>query len=240
MALGVCLLVVDPPRPAGPGLHRTARSPYRESVLWRIHLGSALLVIPQFAVASFTLVYLVSQRHWDPVDAGRLIFVFQLVGAGGRVVTGVWSDRVHSRLRPMRRLAVASTVLMTLLAAAAASGAWWIVPVFGTAAVVTVADNGLAYTAVAETAGVAWSGRALGVHNTGQNVASLLTAPLLAAVIGDHRYAFGFALVAIFPLLAIPLTPVRRERHSSDWVAATADQSERIGDRLPFGKARTP
>ncbi|MDT4980231.1 MAG: hypothetical protein QOG07_2110, partial [Pseudonocardiales bacterium] len=34
----------------------------------------------------------------------------------------------------------------------------------------------------------------------------------LAAVIGDGRYALGFALVMLFPLLAIPLTPVRAER----------------------------
>jgi hypothetical protein len=52
------------------------------------------------------------------------------------------------------------------------------------------------------------------VQNTGQNVASLLTAPLLAAVIGDTRYALGFAVVAVFPLLAIPLTPVRVEQRT--------------------------
>ena len=40
----------------------------------------------------------------------------------------------------------------------------------------------------------------------------MATAPVLAAVIGGGRYALGFALVAVFPLLAIPLTPVRAER----------------------------
>ena len=61
--------------------------------------------------------------------------------------------------------------------------------VFALASVVTVADNGLAYTSVAELAGTAWSGRALGVQNTGQNVVAVLTAPVLAAVIGESRYA---------------------------------------------------
>jgi hypothetical protein len=37
----------------------------------------------------------------------------------------------------------------------------------------------------------------------------VVTAPVLAEIIGGSRYALGFALVAIFPLLAIPLTPVR-------------------------------
>jgi MFS family permease len=58
---------------------------------------------------------------------------------------------------------------------------------------------------------MSWAGRALGVQNTGQNVAALLTPPLLAAVIGDSRYPIGFALVAILPLLAVPLIPVRAE-----------------------------
>jgi MFS family permease len=212
-ALAVLLWVTDPPRaPRAPDAPGTA-SPYRGSWhLGRIHLASALLVVPQFAVATFMLVYLVGQRHWDPAAAGRLIFGFQLAGAAGRVVAGVWSDRVGSRLLPMRQLAVASAVLMGMLALGAWLDAVWIIAGFALGAVITVADNGLGFVAVAERAGTEWSGRALGVQNTGQNVAAVLTAPLLAAVIGDGRYALGFALVMLFPLLAIPLTPVRAER----------------------------
>jgi MFS family permease len=93
---------------------------------------------------------------------------------------------------------------------------WFVVLGFALASVVTVADNGLAYTSVAELAGREWSGRALGVQNTVQNLAAIATAPMLAAVIGESRYARGFALVAIFPILAIPLTPVRAERQARD------------------------
>jgi sugar phosphate permease len=212
MALAVTLIVVNPPpRPRAAG--DPAGSPYREpSALWRVHAASALLVVPQFAVASFTLVFLVGERHWDAVSAGRLVFAFQATGAVGRIGAGVWSDRVGSRLGPMRQLALASALLMIGLAVGAATGGAWIVVVFGLAAVVTVADNGLAYTSVAELAGPAWSGRALGVHNTGQNVVAVLTAPVLAAIIGGPGYAAGFAIAALCPLIAIPLTPVRAER----------------------------
>ena len=188
-------------------------------MLWRIHAASALLVVPQFAVSAFTLVYLVGQRHWDPTAAGRVIFWFQIAGAAGRIGAGVWSDAVRSRLTPMRQLAVASALLMAMLAAGAWLDAWWVVAGFGLGAVVTVADNGLAFTAVAEFAGSAWAGRAMGVQNTGQNIAALLTAPLLAGVIGDTRYALGFAVVALFPMLAIPITPVRAERSVQPAVA---------------------
>ncbi|MDT4913756.1 MAG: hypothetical protein QOC66_2884 [Pseudonocardiales bacterium] len=209
----VLVLVVDPPRPARAAGAPPVTSPYRGSRdLARVHAASSMLVVPQFAVATFTLVYLVGQRHWDPAAAGRLIFGFQVAGAAGRVLTGLWSDRVRSRLVPMRQLAAASAALMVLIALGAATGLWFVVLGFALGAVVTVADNGLAYVSVAEMAGREWSGRALGVQNTAQNVAAVATAPLLAGVIGDSRYALGFALVAVFPLIAIPLTPVRAER----------------------------
>jgi sugar phosphate permease len=213
----VLVLVVDPPRPPRAADAPPIRSPYRGSRnLARVHLASAMLVVSQFAVAAFTLIYLVGQRGWDPTVAGRAIFGFLVAGALGRVVTGVWSDRVRSRLVPMRQLAVASAALMVLIAVGAATQMWFVVLGFALASVVTVADNGLAYTSVAELAGREWSGRALGVQNTVQNLAAIATAPMLAAVIGESRYARGFALVAIFPILAIPLTPVRAERQARD------------------------
>jgi sugar phosphate permease len=212
-ALATLLLVADPPRPErAPGAMPDA-SPYRGSTdLVRVHLSSALLVVPQFAVASFTLVYLVGQRHWDAAAAGRLVFAFQFAGAAGRIASGVWSDRVRSRLRPMRQLAVTSATLMAVIALGAYTELWFVLVGFALGAVITVADNGLAYTSVAEIAGSQWSGRALGVQNTVQNIAAVAAVPLLAAVIGESRYALGFVLVALFPLLAVPLTPVRAER----------------------------
>ena len=209
----VALLAADPPRAPRVSGAQVARSPYRGSWhLGRVHLASAMLVLPQFAVATFTLAYLVAERHWDPAVAGRMIFCFLVAGAFGRVAAGVWSDRVGSRLRPMRQLAVASAALMIVIAVGAATGLWFVILGFAVAAVVTVADNGLAYTAVAEMAGTDWSGRALGVQNTVQNVAAVAAAPLLAALISTSGYAIGFLMTAVFPVLAIPLTPVAAER----------------------------
>jgi sugar phosphate permease len=211
-AVLVLVLTSDPPRPARAADAPAAGSPYRGSWhLGRVHLASAMLVVPQFAVATFTLAYLVGERDWNPSVAGRMIFGFLVAGALGRVVAGVWSDRVGSRLRPMRQLAVASATLMGVIAVGAAAGSWIVIVGFAVGAVVTVADNGLAYTAVAELAGAEWSGRALGAQNTVQNVAAVLASPLLAALISGTDYAVGFVVTAIFPLLAIPLTPVRAE-----------------------------
>jgi sugar phosphate permease len=227
----VLLVVVNPPRPAlsPAAAAAAASSPYRGVwTLWRVHAASSMLVVPQFAVATFTVAYLVGQRHWDPITAGRAMFAFQVAGAAGRIGAGIWSDAVRSRLSPMRQLAIASAVLMALLALGAAVHARWIVAVFAVAAIVTVADNGLGFTAVAEIAGSAWAGRALGMQNTAQNLTAVLTAPALAAVIGDGRYSLGFLVAVICPILAVPLTPVR-----ADLRAGTASPGHSCRARRP-------
>lgn len=56
-----------------------------------------------------------------------------------------------------------------------------------------------------------WAGRALGTQNTAQNIAGSLTPPLLGALIGGAGYGLGFAIAAVFPLLAIGATPFAAE-----------------------------
>jgi predicted MFS family arabinose efflux permease len=212
LAALVAVLVQDPPRPPRKETERT-RSPYLESsALWRLHGSSALLVVPQFAISAFSLEYLVSAQHWTPGAAGVFLGVVQAAGAAGRIATGRWADLVGSRLRPMRQLAVASTLVMLLLALGDRVAPWLAVVVIAVGAVITVADNGLGFTATAELAGTQWSGRALGAQNTAQNVAAALTPPLLGALVGGSSYAVAFAVGATFPLLAIFTTPVASEK----------------------------
>lgn len=211
VGLLVLALVLDPPR-AVAGSIAVSGSPYRVATLWRLHAASTLLVVPQFAVSGFSMAYLVGARHWDPLAAGRLLFLAQLLGAAGRIGAGSWSDRVASRMVPMRQLAVASTLVMLAAAVASHYRSPAIVLILVLGAVITVADNGLGFTAVAEFAGSGWAGRALGAQNTAQNVAAALTPALLGALISGHGYPLGFAVGAAFPVLAIALTPVRFER----------------------------
>lgn len=213
VAVLVLALVTNPPRAAAnaSGEHR---SPYHSAQLWRVHASSMLLVVPQFAVSAFVLEYLVNQRHWEVLAAGRLVFAMQVGGAAGRIGAGVWSDRVRSRLRPMRQIAVASALTMVAIAIGDARHAAFVVAAFAIGAVVTVTDNGLGFTAAAEIAGTAWAGRALGAQNTAQNIAVILTPPLLGVLIESTSYSTGFLVAAIFPVIAVALTPVpRRARH---------------------------
>ncbi|MCW2948681.1 MAG: transporter [Actinoallomurus sp.] len=228
-ALLVALLVRDPARTAV-GEPHGGGSPYRTPVLWRIHAASALLVVPQFAISAFALVYLVDARGWDGATAGRVLAVAQVGGAAARLAVGHWSDRAGSRVRPMRTLAVGIGLVMLALAAGTVAG-WEVATVaLLAAAVITVTTNGLAFTAVAEYAGRSWAGRALGIQNTGQNLLAAATPPVLGSLVARSAYGTAFAAVAAFPLAAALLIPIRFERGPRDRAAPD-------GGELPAGAA---
>ena len=191
------------------------RNPYRgDGFLWRIHAVSILLVVPQFTLTTFALVWLVTDQGWNALAAGVLVGVAQFVGAIGRIGVGVLSDRVGSRVRPLRWVAVSAVVVMLLLAGVGLLQ--WPVAVavaLVVASAVTVADNGLAFTSVAEMAGPAWAGRALGAQNTGQFIAASVVGPAVGALIGLVGYPLAFLAVAVLPALAIPIIPSEAAEH---------------------------
>jgi sugar phosphate permease len=206
-------LIVDPPRPTRAEAADRGQlvNPYRrDHRLTRIHLASALLVVPQFTVWTYMLVWLIDDKGWSTFAASALVATTQVLGAGGRIAAGWWSDRVGSRLGPMRVVAIAAAA--TMLSLGLLSGTPLGIALIVIATAVTVADNGLAFTSVAEIGGPFWSGRAMGLQNTGQYVVSALVPPLVGAAVEGRGYGFAFAAVAIFPLVAIPLVPVRGER----------------------------
>jgi sugar phosphate permease len=212
-ALLIVVVVRDARRDPAPAVK--AASPYRGDYLWRIHLASSLMVIPQFTVAAFGFDYLVSGRGWSIASAGPLLAGAQIGGAGIRLTAGWWSDRAGSRLGPMRSLCLATGGVLLSLAVGATSGSALAVLAVLIAAILTVSTNGLAFTAVAERAGQAWAGRALGLQNTAQNVCAAATPPVMAAVITGigplAGYPAAFSVVVGLPLLAALVLPVASE-----------------------------
>ncbi|MFA0851581.1 MFS transporter [Curtobacterium sp. WHRI 8282] len=214
--LAVCCAIgiTDPPRPARTTVATTATAnPYRSSgFLWRVHAVSVLLVVPQFTLSTYGLVWLVG-LGWSTPAAGLLVGAAQFVGAIGRILVGGWSDRAGSRVGPLRIVAVSAAVVMAVLAVVDATHLAGAAVFLVLATSVTVADNGLAYTSVAEAAGPFWSGRALGAQNTGQFIAASAVGPGIGALVGALGFAASFGIVAVLPLLAVPLVPRRDRLH---------------------------
>lgn len=207
-AVACALTIVDPPRPERSAA-TTVVNPYRaDSYLARIHLASALLVIPQFTVWTFMLVWLQIDRQWSAGAAGLLVATAQLLGSIGRIGAGHLSDVVGSRMRQLRWIAALAAATMLALGLAMGAHLWVAVPLIVLASVVTVADNGLAFTATAERAGPWWSGRALGVQNTGQFLTAAVVPPVVGAAIAASSYAVAFGLTAVFPLAALAILPL--------------------------------
>ena len=206
--VAVLALVLDPPRPSATAA--LTANPYRASwFLTRVHGVSVLLVIPQFLVWTFSLTWLVQERHWSAAAAGALVAVTHLLGALGRIAVGHLSDVAGSRVRPLRWVALAAGASMALLALTEPLGVAVLLLVI--ASTVTVADNGLAFTSVAERAGSYWSGRALGLQNTAQYVAAAAVAPVAGLAISQWGYAATFAISAMCPVLAAAVVPVHDE-----------------------------
>jgi MFS family permease len=228
LAVACGVVLRDPARPPLGETTGAAANPYRGSAtLLRIHLVSVLLVIPQFTVSTFGLVWLIAEQHYPTTLAGVVVGVAQLIGAFGRIGVGVWSDRIGSRMRPLRWVALAAVASMFVMAGVGL----FVSPLAGVAliiaATITVADNGLAFGAVAEIAGPRWSGRALGAQNTGQWIGASLVGPLAGLLIGVIGYPLTFVVSGVCALVAVPLVPSAGDAEHGTPAAASLTPASR-------------
>ena len=83
------------------------------------------------------------------------------------------------------------------------------------ATVLTVADNGLAFTAVAERAGPSGPGAPSASRTPHSSSPPRLVPPLAGLLIATEGYAAAFGVAAAFPVLAAALVPVGDERGPS-------------------------
>ncbi len=211
VAAVACVLGVhDPPRPEQPKVDfQELADLYHKPVLWRIHVASALLMVPQPVVLTFMLVWFISRHGLSMAWAGVLVGLSQILGALGRIAAGRWSDRIGSRMRPLRIICVGTAVVMTVLAFTDQVG-WGFaaVPMMVVASAIA-GDNGLPFTTIPELAGPFWSGWALATQNTFERLVVAAAPPLFAVLIVASGYPLAFAICAVFPLIALPLVPLR-------------------------------
>src|SRR4029450_9558840 len=113
---------------------------------------------------------------WEGAAAGVLAAV-QIVAAALRMGGGRWSDRIGSRLRPLRLVGIASAVTLALATAVLPAPLVVLVPAFVLAGGLSMAWNGLSFTAAAEIAGRSRSGAALGMQQSALAGAGGLGAP---------------------------------------------------------------
>jgi MFS family permease len=210
-ALASAIGIVSPPRKSREkASEEELANPYRRSLaLWRIHAVAGLLMMPQTITVTFMLVWLIENLHWSVASAGGLVTLSQLLGALGRITVGRWSDRIGSRMVPVRIIAACAALTLFLLAWADQVNSRYQALLMVAISVIAALDNGLEATAITEFAGPFWSGRALGIQNTTQRVMAAAGPPLFGVLITAARYPTAWTLCGLFPLVAIPLVPTR-------------------------------
>ena len=208
MALGaacLCSTVVaglvlrDGPADRDPAVH-VGPSPFRDHRVWSMAFGSALLVAPQMCLVGFTVVFLHDSRGMSAGAAAIVLATIQLLGIGGRIAAGRWSDLVASRIAPMRTIAFVTSVLTLLTAIVAGAPLILLIPVLVAAGTLAMSWNGLAFAAAAEVSGRAKSGVAIGLQQSVLNGIGAAYPPLFGALVAVTAWRYGFAAIALLPL----------------------------------------
>jgi sugar phosphate permease len=191
----------EPPLTSGEelgGLH-----PVRDRRIWTLSTGSALLVCAQIGLLGFLVLFLHAERGLSTAAAAGVLASIQIGGGAARIGFGYLSDRVGSRLTPLRAIAAGIAVALALTAALLAAPLAALVPALVVAGVLSQSWNGLSFATAAELAGRARSGAALGFQQTALGIAGATTPIALAQLVGASSWRVGFAALAACPLAGL-------------------------------------
>jgi MFS family permease len=172
----------------------------RDPRLWRLCTVSGLYVVAQMAVLSFVTLYLHDERGLTKGAAAAVLGLVQIGAVVLRVGAGRWSDRLGSRIVPLQRIGLAMTATLGLATVLLDAPLVLLVPAFVVAGALTMAWNGVAFAAVAELAGRARSGAALGIQQTVLSLAGVVAPIAFAAVVSAGSWHVAYGLAALFPL----------------------------------------
>ena len=199
--VGVVLMREAPARSV-PELSDVAR-PFHDLRNWLLAVGSGLFVVAQLALTNYPVLFLHQHRGLSTHSAAYVLAAMNVFGIGARIASGRWSDRVRSRVGPLRTLGLliaAGTAAVALLVDAPLAV---LVPVLVVAGVLSLSWNGVAFTAAAEMAGTSRSGAALGFQQTLLGVIAAIFTPAFAAFVAATSWRVAFAAAAIFPVLGL-------------------------------------
>jgi MFS family permease len=193
---GVTIADVPAPVDAPPG----TASPLRDERLWRIAVGSALVVAPQMCVVGFTVLLLHDHRGLSAGRAAAALAVVQALGIAARIGAGRWSDVVGSRLAPLRTIALVDAVLVLGCAVVLDAPLVALLPLLVVAGVLAMSWNGLAFAAAIEAAGHRRSGVAIGLQQSVLNGFGAVYPGAFGALVGRTSWTWGFVAVALLPV----------------------------------------
>ncbi|WP_019632360.1 MFS transporter [Actinomadura atramentaria] len=188
------------------------RSPLLDADVWRVALASALLTVPQFAVLTFTGIFLHDARGAGGAVASAAVLVAQLGGGAARIWTGRRTDRGGDRRSVIRVIGVLAAVAMGGAAVLVHAPLPLTAGALALGGLLANAWHGVAYTEIAVLAGADRAGTALGLEGTAVFGAAFVTPVAVPPLLGATSWTAVWACAAAAALLAVPLTPPARRR----------------------------
>ena len=189
-------------RPGEDGIERSSvLATLRDRRLVRLSAASGLYLYAQVAVISFGVVFLHDDHGLTDGQAALVIAVAQVLAVGLRIEAGRWSDALGLRVVPLRRVGLAIAGALAATAVLAAGPLWLLLPVLAVAGALSMAWNGLSFTAAAELAGAARSGAALGFQQSVLSAIGVAAPPVFAATVSLASWSVAFGLAVLLPLV---------------------------------------
>ena len=188
-------------QPTGATFEETAPWSLRDTRLWLLCTASGFYVFAQIAVIGFVVLYLHDERGWSDGEAGVVLAAIQVLAIGMRIGAGAWSDRVGARVPALRWIGLATFAALALVAVILDGPAAIVVIGFILAGTLSMAWNGLSFTAAAELAGRLRAGAAIGVQQTTLGLFGLIAPIAFAATVSATSWRVAFALAALSPIV---------------------------------------
>ena len=173
----------------------------RDARLWRLSVSSGLYLYAQVAIIGFGVLFLHDEHGLSDSDAALVIAASQVLAVGLRIGAGRWSDVVGSRIGPLRVFGLAVAAALALTAILAGGPLWALVPALALAGSLSMAWNGLSFTAAAELAGAVRSGAAIGFQQSVLSGLGVLAPIGFAATVSHGSWAFAFGVAALLPVI---------------------------------------
>jgi sugar phosphate permease len=176
--------------------------PMRDPRTWLLGLGAGLYLTAQIAITGFIVLFLHEHRGVSAHVAAALLAGINVLGIGARIAAGRWSDHIRARLAPIRSIGIWLAAATAVVAALVDAPLAVLIPALVIAGVLSMAWNGLAIVAAAETAGPGRVGAAIGFQQTLLGIFVAGAPPAFAAV-ATGSWRLAFALSALGPLVGM-------------------------------------
>ncbi len=186
--------------------------------LWRLSAGSSFACVAQTACTGFVVLFLHEVRRMGIVTAAEVLAASQVLGGGIRVASGIWSDRLGSRVVPLRRISLWIAIVVSTAALLEHAPLALLVPTFVLAGGLSMGWNTVSFAAAVELGGATRAGATLGFQQAVLALVAAATPPVFALVVEQLSWQAAWMLAGVLPavgwlvLRGLPLSQAYRAR----------------------------